>query len=105
MVVRSARGLGKDGGMSPTPVGLVGIGLVGTALAQRLLSAGLQVRGCDVLAQRREALQGLGGEAVESLRGLQGCSTILLSLPDATIASQVVESLVTQREGALPSGH
>ncbi|NBR29623.1 MAG: NAD(P)-dependent oxidoreductase [Betaproteobacteria bacterium] len=48
-------------------VGLVGLGLVGTALAKRLLGAGLKVTGFDIDAARREAFAVLGGTAVATV--------------------------------------
>ena len=44
-------------------VGLVGLGLVGTALAKRLLGAGFKVAGFDIDAARREGFAALGGSA------------------------------------------
>ncbi len=46
-------------------VGLIGIGLMGTALARRLLDAGYPVVGFDVAAARRDELRRMGGEPVE----------------------------------------
>lgn len=46
-------------------VGLIGIGLVGTALAENLLGRGFQVIGYDVKPDRCEALVRMGGEAVD----------------------------------------
>lgn len=49
------------------PVGIVGIGLIGGALAKRLIDAGHPVVGFDVDAGRRQALTALGGKGVDSL--------------------------------------
>ena len=40
----------------PRDVGLIGIGLMGTVLAQRLLANGYRVRGWDIAVPRREEL-------------------------------------------------
>ena len=45
--------------------GLVGLGLVGTALAKRLLGAGLKVTGFDIDAARRDAFAALGGAVAD----------------------------------------
>lgn len=46
-----------------TDVGLFGLGLIGTAIATRLLAAGYAVRGHDPQPARCTELQGLGGTA------------------------------------------
>jgi len=48
-------------------VGLIGIGLMGTAFTRRLLAAGFKVVGFDVAPTRREELRKLGGEPVDSV--------------------------------------
>ena len=44
-------------------VGLIGVGLLGAALAERLTGGGFDVLGYDVAAGRREALARLGARA------------------------------------------
>ncbi len=48
-------------------VGLVGIGLMGSAFARRMLAAGFKVVGFDIAPARREDLRKLGGEPVDSV--------------------------------------
>jgi len=48
-------------------IGIVGLGLVGSALAQRLMAAGFQVTGFDLRAEAREALAAQGGQAAATL--------------------------------------
>jgi 2-hydroxy-3-oxopropionate reductase len=48
-------------------VGLVGLGLLGHAVASRLLLAGHVVVGHDVVAEKNAALSALGGQAVGSI--------------------------------------
>lgn len=74
-------------------VGLIGIGLVGTAAAERLLAAGLAVIGFDVAEERRAALRALGGEAADEMRAVAACERILLSLPTSAIAGAVLDEL------------
>ena len=88
--------------VEPQPVGIIGLGLVGSALTGRLIQNGFQVVGFDVDQQKQ-------AEAVR--RGLQGCvdangvfdicETILLSLP----TSLVVREVIDQVEPALRVGH
>jgi 3-hydroxyisobutyrate dehydrogenase len=82
--------------MKDERVGIVGLGLLGSALAQRLIAGGFHVFGFDVEPRRRDELSRLGGTAVESVADLAGCSRILFSLPDADVSAQVV-SLIDDR--------
>lgn len=74
-------------------VGLIGLGLLGSAIADRLLTAGYFVIGFDVSAAQCAALQQRGGEAAASSDAVFArCDTILLSLPDSKIVAEVVAS-------------
>ena len=78
---------------SDRPVGLIGIGLMGTAIAERLLAAGAQVIGWDVSAQRRDALIAAGGtSAADAIEVLSTCDRVLLSLPSHDTVQDVLES-------------
>lgn len=82
-------------------VGLIGLGLLGTALAERLLRSGFDVVGFDTNAERCAAFQKLGGRVADNAADVAGSSRrILLSLPTSDIASQVV----TEIQPGLPSG-
>jgi len=80
-------------------MGLIGLGLLGSALAERLLGAGWQIVGFDVDAERRRRLDELGGQPLGSAREVvrQCHGTLLLSLPD----SRVVEHVVGEVDGEL----
>jgi 3-hydroxyisobutyrate dehydrogenase-like beta-hydroxyacid dehydrogenase len=49
-----------------TPVGLIGIGLMGEVYAQRLIAAGFGVIGFDIDAVRMKRLVQLGGRAASA---------------------------------------
>ncbi|MBT5533956.1 NAD(P)-dependent oxidoreductase, partial [Candidatus Poribacteria bacterium] len=93
----------------PSPnraVGLVGIGLVGTALAERLLRAGYAVVGYDIDACRRSALVELGGEVVEAPRDVaERTSRVVLSLFDGDAVRLVVEGVDGLVSAAQPPSH
>ncbi len=73
-------------------IGLVGVGLVGTAIAERLFAKGFNVVGFDVDSAKREHLAQLGGNAVGSPAEVaQQANRIVLSLPDTQIVREVVE--------------
>jgi 3-hydroxyisobutyrate dehydrogenase-like beta-hydroxyacid dehydrogenase len=83
-------------------VGIVGLGLVGHALAQRLLDAGHPVIGFDLQEAARTALQRIGGEAVASLGEVgQRASCVLLAVFETADVLQVLEG----EEGLLAPGH
>ena len=73
-------------------IGLVGIGLIGTAIAERLLSNNFEVVGFDIDSARCKHFQQLGGKAASSPAEVaQAAKRVVLSLPDTDIVQQVVE--------------
>ena len=73
-------------------IGLVGIGLVGTALAEHLTEAGYRVVGCDIDPARRDALERIGGTPVSRpVEVAERCRRIFLSLMTSAIVAEVVE--------------
>jgi 3-hydroxyisobutyrate dehydrogenase-like beta-hydroxyacid dehydrogenase len=75
-----------------SPVGLVGVGLLGQALAERLLGAGFEVLGFDVDAQKHVRLAALGGRAASSVAEIaQRCEVIVLAVFSTDQVEQVVE--------------
>lgn len=74
-------------------VALIGVGLLGSAIAERLIGAGMSVAGFDCDAAARERLAKLGGHAVGTLADLAGCNVVILSLPDSNVVSQVMDEL------------
>ena len=88
------------------PVGVVGLGLIGTSLAKRLLTAGFDVHGYDVDAARSEALAALGGTPAPSLQQLgERCGTILISVLNTDQVEAVCESDAAGGPMRLGSGH
>ena len=74
-------------------IGLVGLGLLGSALAERLLSKGWSVAGFDVDPERRDALSHSGGVAMAGLSDVAAFDVILLSLPTSPVVAEVVSSI------------
>ncbi len=73
-------------------IGLVGLGLVGTAIAERLLAGDFDVVGFDIDSARCKHFQQLGGKAASSSAEVaQAAKRVVLSLPDTDIVRQVVE--------------
>jgi 3-hydroxyisobutyrate dehydrogenase-like beta-hydroxyacid dehydrogenase len=72
-------------------IGLVGLGLMGSAIAERLLGGGFEVCGWDVSTTQRSALEKIGGRvAVDSASVFRRCERIILSLPDDKVVSTVL---------------
>ena len=79
-------------GTTSQRVGIAGLGLLGSAVARRVLAAGWSVRGYDVQQDRAAGLVELGGAAADSVRALfASCQVILLALPDSDVVASVLE--------------
>ncbi len=81
-----------------TTVGVVGVGLLGHAVASRLLRAGHAVVGYDVAPDRREALSASGGTAAASVGGVAGAAEVVCTLLPSLAA---VEEVVLGLDGLL----
>ena len=76
----------------PGNIGLVGIGLVGSAMAERLVADGFRVVGFDIDKAKCEQLEQLGAVAVNSPAEVaEQAGRIILSLPDTGAVLKVVE--------------
>jgi len=72
-------------------VGFIGLGLLGHALASRLVAAGHEVAGYDVLPERRAALAALGGKAATSVAdAAAGAEAICVALPTLQSVEEVI---------------
>jgi len=80
-------------------VGIVGLGLLGGAIAQRLLRGGAFVVGYDLREEANRELEAMGG-CPAPLAVAARAPRVLLSLPD----SDVVERVVSEVEPALAPG-
>jgi 3-hydroxyisobutyrate dehydrogenase-like beta-hydroxyacid dehydrogenase len=82
-------------------IGVVGVGLLGTAVAGRLLKAGHRVVGFDTAPDRVRALLGMGGVAAGSARAValasEAVCTLLPTLPS-------VEAAVLGPDGVAAAG-
>lgn len=84
-------------------VGLIGLGIMGSAYAGNLLKHGFAVCGYDVSPPARDRLAAAGGRALETAAEVAAASDcLLLALPSpaalATVAREIAPSL---REGAI----
>jgi L-threonate 2-dehydrogenase len=76
-------------------VGIVGLGIMGGAFAQNLLTAGWRVIGYDIAAARRRALARAGVEVADDAGDLARMApTIILSLPNPAALAATVTAIV-----------
>ena len=79
-------------------IGLIGIGLVGTALAENLISAGYPVVGFDIDPDKCLNFEKMGGRAVSSpLEVAENAKSVFLSLMN----TDIVRKVLTGPEGLL----
>ena len=75
-------------------LGVVGLGIMGSAMAANLVKAKFAVLGYDLFPQRRAELKRAGGEAARSTRHLGGrASIVITSLPSAQALDDVASEL------------
>ncbi len=83
------------------PVGLVGLGLMGGALAGRFLAGGHRVVGFDPRPECRQRLADLGGTAADSVGAVFAAArTVVLSLPNSTVVAAVLDEVGDAVAGA-----
>lgn len=76
------------------PVALVGLGLVGEAIAGRLAEAGYALAGWDVAPARREALRQVGVDIAASAGdAVRDARFVLLALPDTPALTAVLHDV------------
>lgn len=75
-------------------VGIVGLGIMGSAIAPNLVAAGFKVCGYDVRPEARAGLESAGGQAASSLAALAAeAATLLCFLPDGKALGAVAAEL------------
>jgi 3-hydroxyisobutyrate dehydrogenase len=76
-------------------VGLLGVGLMGSAMAHRLLQQGITVLAWDRDSEHLGGLEGSGGKAAKGPgEVVSGATTVITMLPTAAIVLDVVEPLI-----------
>lgn len=77
-------------------VGMIGLGLLGTALAERFQRAGFTVVGFDIDPQRCQMLSERGGRSVTAAREVaRSCGRLIFSLPDTQVVESVLDEIGT----------
>src|SRR4051794_28776734 len=87
--------------MTTQRMGMVGLGLLGTALAELFLMAGYEVSGYDLDPSRRQFLTERGGHAViNAIEAAADCRYLVFCLP----TSAIVQTVLSEIEATLHSG-
>ncbi len=78
-------------------IGVIGLGLLGSAIATRLLDVKWTVVGFDLAAERRDVFQSNGGGAVTSVgEVLVRCDIVFISLPTSEIVADLVSANIDE---------
>jgi L-threonate 2-dehydrogenase len=79
-------------------IGIVGLGIMGSAMAEALLAAGYQVFGYDVAAAARQRHTGAGGRSLSSSAAvISKADVVITSLPSVAALDAVVENIAPAR--------
>jgi putative dehydrogenase len=75
-------------------VGMLGLGIMGSAMSKNLLAAGFEVLGYDILEEKVRALEEIGGRGAGSVREVaQACPTVISVLPAVAALEKVGREL------------
>ncbi len=86
----------------PATVGIIGLGIMGSAMAANLVKAGFQVFGYDPVAKARTRLKRAGGQACNGAQAVADqCRHIVLSLPSEAVLDQVCGELIAAKAKGL----
>lgn len=70
--------------MTSSPLGMIGLGIMGSAMSSNLMKAGYRVVGYDVLTTRRRAHRRAGGQVARSCRDVaREADIVVCSLPSS----------------------
>ncbi|MBL8385271.1 MAG: NAD(P)-dependent oxidoreductase [Burkholderiales bacterium] len=92
----------RDNGSAGT-VGMIGLGIMGSAMAANLVRAGFAVSGCDPVPAARSRLRRAGGTPrADAAAVARTCERIVLSLPSVAALDQVCDAIAAHgRRGAI----
>lgn len=86
------------------PVGVIGVGLMGTACAGRLRGAGLDVLGYDVDPRKLGGLKALGARPAGSIAEVaRECNQVVLAVFDTGQVEDAVDTLLAARPADAPA--
>ena len=81
-------------------IGFVGLGIMGSAMAEHLLNSGFAIVGYDIEPKARNRLKSWGGKPLGSVQGvLQHADIIITSLPSGQALKTVTDEMVLEFAG------
>jgi len=81
-------------------IGFVGLGIMGSAMAEHLLNSGFAIVGYDIEPKARNRLKSWGGKPLGSVQGvLQHANIIITSLPSGQALKTVTDEMVLEFAG------
>jgi 3-hydroxyisobutyrate dehydrogenase-like beta-hydroxyacid dehydrogenase len=89
--------------MKANDVGMIGLGIMGSAMSVNLMKAGFRVLGYDVLPRQRAAHRKAGGSVARSCRDIgRRCGVVVTSLPSSqALLDTAVELAKSARKGQI----
>jgi L-threonate 2-dehydrogenase len=89
--------------MASEKIGMIGLGIMGSAMSSNLIRAGFKVMGYDVLPECREGLRKKGGiVARNSQQVAKDCGIVVISLPSSqAVIDTAVELAKSSRRGQI----
>lgn len=84
--------------MSSPVVGMIGLGIMGGAMAEALIKSGYRVTGYDVSAPARQRLKAAGGKALKTATAVaDGADMVIISLSTSASLRETVEMIAASR--------
>jgi len=89
--------------MESKAIGMIGLGIMGSAMSGNLMKAGFQVLGYDVVPRCRQEHRQQGGRSAASCRDVaRGCDIIVTSLPSSeALLDSATELAKSSRKGQI----
>jgi L-threonate 2-dehydrogenase len=79
-------------------VGVIGVGIMGSAIARNLLAPDIAVIGFDIAADRQAALEAMGGKPAPSAAAVaETADVILTSLPGSAALEETIAGILARR--------
>jgi 3-hydroxyisobutyrate dehydrogenase-like beta-hydroxyacid dehydrogenase len=85
----------------PASVGMIGLGIMGSAMSANLIAAGFEVVGFDVSPERMRAFEGAGGTPADSPAAVARAAGIVVSVLPSV---QALDDVVAGPQGLLAAG-
>lgn len=84
--------------MSSPVIGMIGLGIMGGAMAEALIKSGYSVTGYDVSAPARQRLKASGGKALKSATAVaDGADMVIISLSTSASLRETVKMIAASR--------